>query len=90
MPVKPPVGCANFPHELAYQSESLLRDRFPNLIQFNHLSRGGHFAAFEEPELLSSDVWAFVEKVENMMKEVEAERLSKAKEDSKKNKKKSV
>ena len=90
MPVQPPVGCAIFPHELAYQSESLVRDRFPNLIQFNHLPRGGHFAAFEEPELLSSDVWAFVEKVENMMKEEEAERLSKAKETEQKSKKKNV
>ncbi|XP_033223699.1 juvenile hormone epoxide hydrolase 1-like isoform X2 [Belonocnema kinseyi] len=90
IPVQPPVGCANFPHEIAYQSESILRGRFPNLIQFNHLSRGGHFAAFEEPELLSSDVWTFVEKVENIMKKAEAERLSKAKEESKKNKKNSV
>lgn len=63
-----PVACAAFPHELLYQPESLLRDKYTNLIQFNHMPRGGHFAAFEEPALLADDVYEFVSKIEEMAK----------------------
>ncbi|XP_012218175.1 juvenile hormone epoxide hydrolase 1 [Linepithema humile] len=63
-----PMACAVFPHELFYQPESLLHDKYTNLIQFNHLSRGGHFAAFEEPALLADDVFEFVSKVEDIKK----------------------
>ncbi|KAL6429368.1 hypothetical protein ACFW04_008209 [Cataglyphis niger] len=66
-----PTACAAFPHELAYQSESLLRDKFTNLIQFNHLPRGGHFAAFEEPGLLADDIFEFVSKTEDIRKKAD-------------------
>lgn len=68
IPVNVPTACAIFPHELAYQPENLLRDKYTNLIQFNHLPRGGHFAAFEEPALLADDVFEFVSKTEEMRK----------------------
>ena len=55
----------------------------------NHFSSGGHFAAFEEPGLLSSDIWSFIEKVESDIKEANAARLLKAKEEAK-NKKTNV
>ncbi|XP_011250832.1 juvenile hormone epoxide hydrolase 1 [Camponotus floridanus] len=71
LPVNVPTACAAFPHELAYQSESLLRDKFTNLIQFNHLPRGGHFAAFEEPGLLADDIFEFVSKTENIRKKAD-------------------
>ncbi|XP_032670379.1 juvenile hormone epoxide hydrolase 1-like [Odontomachus brunneus] len=66
--VNVPVACAAFPHELLYQPESLVRDKYTNLIQFNHLPRGGHFAAFEEPALLANDVFEFVSKTEDIRK----------------------
>ncbi|XP_046470974.1 juvenile hormone epoxide hydrolase 1-like isoform X1 [Neodiprion pinetum] len=59
-PIYTPTACALFPHEITYQSESLLRFRYRNLLQVNHMPRGGHFAAFEEPKLLADDVWSFV------------------------------
>jgi hypothetical protein len=31
---------------------------YPNLIYFNEVDRGGHFAAWEEPELFSEEVRA--------------------------------
>jgi hypothetical protein len=71
VPVDVPAACAIFPHELAYQSESLLRNKFTNLIQFNHLPRGGHFAAFEEPGLLADDIFEFVSKVEDVKKKAD-------------------
>lgn len=87
LPLHKPVACAIFPHEIVYQSKSLLEARYRNIIQFNHYPRGGHFAAMEEPQFVAEDVWSFVEKVEQMLK---AEKLSKAKEEEKKNKKKDI
>ncbi|XP_014484117.1 PREDICTED: uncharacterized protein LOC106749308 [Dinoponera quadriceps] len=68
IPVNVPTACAVFPYELLYTPESLLRDKYTNLIQFNHLPRGGHFAAFEEPALLANDVYEFVSKTEDIAK----------------------
>jgi pimeloyl-ACP methyl ester carboxylesterase len=45
-----------------------LHRAFPNIVQFTEMPRGGHFAAFQEPQLLADDVWKFVRKVENSPK----------------------
>jgi len=49
-----------FPNELAYQPKSLLREKYLNLVRFTDMPQGGHFAAFEVPELLADDVWETV------------------------------
>jgi len=49
-----------FPNELAYQSKSLIQEKYLKLVRFTDMSQGGHFAAFEVPELLADDVWATV------------------------------
>jgi len=49
-----------FPNELAYQSKSLLQEKYLKLVRFTDMPRGGHFAAFEVPELLADDVWETV------------------------------
>lgn len=58
-----------------YQPESAVRERYINLIQFNHLPRGGHFAAFEEPALLADDVFKFVSMVEDIKKKDNAKNM---------------
>ncbi|XP_011495330.1 PREDICTED: juvenile hormone epoxide hydrolase 2-like [Ceratosolen solmsi marchali] len=60
IPVKVPTACAQFPHEIIFQPEALLRDRFVNLVKVTRMKRGGHFAALEEPELLAEDIWSAV------------------------------
>ena len=37
---------------------------FLDIVQYSEIPRGGHYAAFEEPELFADDVIKFVEKVE--------------------------
>ncbi|XP_015125675.1 juvenile hormone epoxide hydrolase 1 [Diachasma alloeum] len=59
-----PTACAVSPHEILYIPKEIAKLRFKNLTQFNHLPRGGHFAAFEEPKTLSDDVWTFVKTLE--------------------------
>lgn len=49
-PVELPVGCSIFPKEIFKTSERWAKKRFPNLIHFNILEKGGHFAAMEQPE----------------------------------------
>lgn len=49
-----------FPNELAYQSKSLLQEKYLKLVRFTDMPQGGHFAAFEVPELLADEVWETV------------------------------
>ncbi|KAH8407406.1 hypothetical protein KR222_003361 [Zaprionus bogoriensis] len=62
VPVQAPVGCAHFLHELMHVPDSVLANRFPNLIQTSHYTEGGHFPAFEVPEQLYADFVAYVKK----------------------------
>ncbi|XP_051507921.1 epoxide hydrolase 1-like [Myxocyprinus asiaticus] len=60
-----PTGVAAFPHELAHCPRSWTGARFRDVRSYTYMPRGGHFAAFEEPQLLAQDIMQFVEKVES-------------------------
>jgi hypothetical protein len=66
IPTPVPTGVAAFPGELLIQPESFIRPKFPNLISYNDMPVGGHFAAFEQPKLLFDDLVQFVQLVQNM------------------------
>lgn len=51
-----PVAVSVFPDELYPAPRSWAERAFPRLIHFNTLDRGGHFAAWEQPKLLSQEV----------------------------------
>jgi pimeloyl-ACP methyl ester carboxylesterase len=51
-----PVGCSIFPKEIFRTSERWAKKRFTNLIHFNVLDKGGHFAAFEQPETFVNEI----------------------------------
>ena len=55
-----PVGVSVFPDELYRAPRSWAEQAYPNLVYYNQLDRGGHFAAWEQPELLSEEVRADV------------------------------
>ncbi|XP_038830518.1 epoxide hydrolase 1-like [Salvelinus namaycush] len=57
---------AAFPNELMHVPQSWARDRFRNIYSYSYMPRGGHFAAFEEPQLLADDLLQFVKKVEKL------------------------
>jgi len=59
-----PTGLAAFPDELLHCPRAWASSRFADVLSFTYMSRGGHFAAFEEPQLLANDIIQFVEKVE--------------------------
>ena len=47
-----------FPDELIQAPRSWAEKVYPNLVYFNEVDRGGHFAAWEEPELFSAELRA--------------------------------
>jgi epoxide hydrolase len=57
-PVQVPVGCSIFPKEIFRPSRRWAEPRFPDLRYWNELDKGGHFAAFEQPETFVTEVRA--------------------------------
>jgi pimeloyl-ACP methyl ester carboxylesterase len=55
-PVSVPTGCSIFPKEIFRTSRRWAEKRFQKLVHFRELPRGGHFAAFEQPETFVSEV----------------------------------
>jgi pimeloyl-ACP methyl ester carboxylesterase len=53
-----PVGFTTFPGELWRTPRSWAEKSYPNLSYFNEVDKGGHFAAWEEPELFSAEMRA--------------------------------
>ena len=57
-PASVPVGFTTFPGEIWRTPRSWAEASYPNLAYFNEVDRGGHFAAWEEPELFSNEIRA--------------------------------
>jgi len=57
-PVGVPVGFTTFPGEIWAAPRSWAETVYPGLAYFNAVDRGGHFAAWEEPELFSAELRA--------------------------------
>jgi pimeloyl-ACP methyl ester carboxylesterase len=53
-----PVAVSVFPDEIYAAPRSWTERAYPKLIHFNRLDRGGHFAAWEQPELFSAEMRA--------------------------------
>jgi pimeloyl-ACP methyl ester carboxylesterase len=53
-----PVAVTVFPGEIYQAPRSWTERAYPNLIYFNEVERGGHFAAWEEPQLFSKELRA--------------------------------
>jgi pimeloyl-ACP methyl ester carboxylesterase len=51
-----PVAVSVFPDEIFQAPRSWTEKAYPNLIHYNELDRGGHFAAWEQPELYASEL----------------------------------
>jgi len=54
--VKIPVAVSAFPDELYQAPRSWAERAFPKLIHYNKLDKGGHFAAWEQPQLFVQEV----------------------------------
>jgi pimeloyl-ACP methyl ester carboxylesterase len=57
-PVNVPVGFTTFPGEIWASPRSWVEAVYPDLAYFNEAEKGGHFAAWEEPQLFSTELRA--------------------------------
>jgi pimeloyl-ACP methyl ester carboxylesterase len=57
-PVSIPVGFTTFPGEIWRTPRSWVERAYPNTIYFNEVDKGGHFAAWEEPQIFSEEMRA--------------------------------
>ena len=56
--MKLPFGFTTFPGEIFRAPRSWVERLYPHVIYFNEVDRGGHFAAWEEPQLFSEELRA--------------------------------
>src|SRR5271170_13853 len=56
--VKLPVGFTTFPGEIFRAPRSWVEKSYPNVTYFNEVGKGGHFAAWEEPDLFATEIRA--------------------------------
>jgi pimeloyl-ACP methyl ester carboxylesterase len=56
--IKVPVAITVFPREIYRAPESWSRQAYPSLYYFNEVAKGGHFAAWEQPEIFSTEMRA--------------------------------
>jgi pimeloyl-ACP methyl ester carboxylesterase len=56
--IETPTACADFPKEIIWSPRRWVEARY-NITRWTVMPRGGHFAAFEQPDLLVEDVRAF-------------------------------
>ncbi|WP_181436637.1 MULTISPECIES: epoxide hydrolase family protein [unclassified Curtobacterium] len=57
-PLTVPVGLSIMPGEYVRRSRRWAERRYADLVHFNEVARGGHFALLEQPELLVADIRA--------------------------------
>jgi pimeloyl-ACP methyl ester carboxylesterase len=57
-PVDLPAGFTTFPDEIWRSPRSWVEESYPNVVYFNEAEKGGHFAAWEEPQIFSEEVRA--------------------------------
>jgi pimeloyl-ACP methyl ester carboxylesterase len=55
-PLSLPVGCSIFPGEMSRPSRRWVERLYPNIIHWNEPERGGHFAAFEQPDIFVAEL----------------------------------
>jgi hypothetical protein len=53
-----PTAVSIFPNEIYQASRAWAERAYPNLIYFNQVDEGNHFAAWQEPDLFTTEVRA--------------------------------
>ena len=56
--IEVPVGFTQFPRDIHETSRRWVEERYPTLVHYNEAPKGGHFAAWEQPELFTEEVRA--------------------------------
>ncbi len=54
--IQVPTGCSIFPKEIVATPRNWAEQRYTNIVYWNELTKGGHFAAFEQPNSFVSEL----------------------------------
>jgi pimeloyl-ACP methyl ester carboxylesterase len=60
-----PVGITVFPEDVYRAPETWARHAYPNLVYFHEVDKGGHFAAWEQPQLFAEEIRAAFRSLRN-------------------------
>ena len=63
-----PTALAYYPHELISEPLRIAKYRYRDVTQVTYMPEGGHFAAFEKPEMFAADVIKFISSIEKGLK----------------------
>jgi pimeloyl-ACP methyl ester carboxylesterase len=63
--VKIPIAVSAFPDELYQAPKSWVEKAYPKLVHYNRLPKGGHFAAWEQPQFLTAEIRAGFKSLRN-------------------------
>ena len=61
-----PTGCSIFPKEIVPTPREWAAQRYKNIVYWRYLDKGGHFAAFEQPELFVTEMRDWFKVVSNL------------------------
>ena len=53
-----PVAATIFPREIYQTPKNWIEQKYSNLIYWNKVDKGGHFAAFEQPQIFANELRA--------------------------------
>ena len=59
LPARLPTGCSLFPKEIFRPARAWAERTYANIVYWQEMDRGGHFAAFEQPELFVGEMRRF-------------------------------
>ncbi|MDQ0323999.1 pimeloyl-ACP methyl ester carboxylesterase [Pararhizobium capsulatum DSM 1112] len=68
--IKIPVAVSAFPDEIYQAPQSWAERAYPNLVHYNRLPKGGHFAAWEQPELFTAELRASFRSLRDQIKPI--------------------
>lgn len=63
IPTDVPTAVVRFSHDLVYSPTAILKEKYRNIV-YEADYDAGHFAAFEEPELMAEDIFKGIDKIE--------------------------
>lgn len=69
MPIVVPTASVRFGNDLWYQPDTIIKEKYLNLVRSTDYPNGGHFAPLEEPAVFADDLRAAVKQFEEFHKE---------------------
>lgn len=64
IPTHVPTVCSTYSNIALYFTESILRDKYPNLLYISHPAKDSRFPGYDKPKILADDIWLAIQAIE--------------------------